>query len=109
MQKCEQCESCGCNKKERMKQFYTYVYRSDFSEIIIFNDGKYRLLCYDTTKIREIRIMELFNKFMTQTNSVDLDPEDPLEGMSWFSGDFSGEENLSIVIEWAKKEMQWKK
>jgi hypothetical protein len=90
-----------------MKQLYTYVYRSEYSEIILFNDGKYRLLCYDVTRSKEAYIMELFKKFMIQTNSVEVHPEDPLDGMSWFSGDFSGDDNLSLVTEWVEKEMQW--
>jgi hypothetical protein len=51
--------------------------------------------------------MGLFKKFMTQTNSVEVSPEDPLQGMSWFSGDFSGSDNLILVSDWAQKEMQW--
>jgi hypothetical protein len=46
--------------------------------------------------------MELFKIFMTQTNSVEVADEDPLMGMSWFSGDFSGENHLDTVISWAK-------
>jgi hypothetical protein len=86
-----------------MKQLYTYVYRSEFLEIIEFNDEEYRLLCYDITRSREIDIMDLFKTFMTQTNSVEVSDEDPLMGMSWFSGDFSGEDHLGTVINWAER------
>ena len=52
---------------------------------------------------REIDIMELFKIFMTQTNSVEVADEDPLMGMSWFSGDFSGENHLDTVVSWAER------
>jgi len=89
--------------KQVKEQLYTYIYRSEFLEIIKFNDGRYRLLCYDITRSREIDIMELFKIFMTQTNSVEVADEDPLMGMSWFSGDFSGENHLDTVVSWAER------
>jgi hypothetical protein len=93
--------------KQVKKQLYIYVYRSEFLEIIRFNDERYRLLCYDITRSREIYIMDLFKSFMTQTNSVEVADEDPLTGMSWFSGDFSGKDNLDTITRWAKGEIQW--
>ncbi len=82
-----------------MKELYTYVFRSVFSEVLRFNDGRLRLLCYDITILREKEIMETLSGVLTQTNSVEVGEEDPLLGMSWFSGDFS-EEDLPTVLQW---------
>ena len=91
-----------------MKQLYTYIFRSEFSEIIKFNDGKYRILCYDFTRSKEAQIMERFKGILIQTNSVEVGDDDPLQGISWFSADFS-EEDLDILLHYARKEEQWAK
>ncbi len=89
-----------------MKQLYTYVFRSEFSEIIKFNDGDYRLLCYDITKAKEAQIMERFKGILVQTNSVEVPDNDPLQGISWFSADFS-EEDLDLISHYTRKEERW--
>ncbi len=90
-----------------MKELYTYIYRTDHCEVIQFIDKKYRLLCYDVTLAREKQILIDF-KFLNQTNSVQVMDGDHLEGLSWFSADFIGEENLVLILEWTKGgEMQW--
>jgi hypothetical protein len=94
-----------------MKELYKYIYRTDYCEVIQFielSDTKiYRLLCYDLTSTREKQILIDF-KFLNQTNSVQVMDGDHLEGLSWFSADFIGEENLILILKWAEgEEMQW--
>jgi hypothetical protein len=87
------------------KPLYTYVFRSELSEIIKLGDS-YRLLCYDITKNKEDKIMLQFAGILTQTSSVEVEDEDPLQGISWFSADFS-EEHLETITDFAIKEDKW--
>ena len=48
--------------------------------------------------------MELFKGVMVQTNSVIVGDDDPLQGISWFSGDFQ-EEYLDRVLTWTHREI----
>jgi hypothetical protein len=50
--------------------------------------------------------MERFKGMLIQTNSVEVPDNDPLQGISWFSADFS-EEDLDIIFHYTKKEERW--